>query len=413
MVAIQRHDGINFIAHAYREQLVISNKRIAVQELRMLSSQHGQYVCLRRKSRHEFEACFSQQLGYLLGETVWDYLGRPDHLIYCEAIAESAHCFLVVIRNGMVYLDNKILSADVHKELLPIIADTHVYEVYTYGDVPVRDVETFGGATFVLPKKTVCKFHHLKNPLFSQLLPTPQFILKPLPEVLKSNYLRGQSRLTIVTILVLIVVLCGWWIFRSPSESSHEVIKTQAIAQLHPFEKALTSPNPAILISELSQKIDELYLMPGWKVLDLNLKGDEFEVRLQSEGGSLWYLSQWAKQHYYQLNILPDGAMLKFTSFAKKRKMPKYVSSADTSLDQFLQRMQRVLVDNSIHVEGKQKQGGVTETQMTLDLKSLSPDLLVLIGQELNDLPVSLSSVNMHLNNGLIDGKIQLSLWGR
>ena len=412
MIVITRQDDTRFIAQAYRERLPALSKRLMAQEIKMLSSQHGAHVCLIRQSRTEYDVIFSQESGFLLGELIWDYFGCPEHLIYCEALSDSAHCLLVIIRNGAVYLDKKVLSADIQKELMPILADSYRYDVYTHGDLPLRDVETFGGATFMLPKVMLNTFNHLKKPIFPKLLPSPYFELKSLSDVLRSKYLRRHSKKVVVTMVSVFALVLGWWSFSAKQDTLPTAAPT-AYVNLSRYDTALATPSPRLLLSEIATKLSTFYALPGWEAAHINYSNHQFDIQMKSHGGSFWYLTDWAKRHNYQLRVLADGAQLQVPSHISDRLAPKKAVVIQASLDLFLKRMAKVLANDAVHINATRRHGSVNETQMTLDLRALSPDLLDLIGHEFDDLPISLSSINMHFRNGLIDGKIRLSLWGR
>lgn len=413
MAVIERQDGIKFIAQVYRERIGVMNKRLLAEEIRTLCDQHGQYLSIMRKMKGELEIAISPLQGYLLGELVWDYFSRLDNLIFCEAVAESAHCILVVIRAGAVYLDTRLLSSQVYDELLPIFSDQVAYDVYTYGDVAIRDTDTFGDATFKLPKKMVAKFNHLKVSVFDKLLPSPEFELQPLPVMLRSKYVR--SRTTSVTVLaVLIVFVMGWWYFSTMSSTTRSLpVQRASLPSVQQYDLALSSPAPTALINELTKKIEQLYLIPGWNAAHITFNGGKYRVDMHSQGGDLWYLTDWAKQHYYELRMTSDGAELTLESHLKKRDLHKHYPDMQSAVDTFVERMRQVLTATAVHVGASQQYGLMQETRFTLDLNKLSPDLLDLIGQELEDLPLSLSSIDLRLQDGLIDGKIQLSVWGR
>jgi hypothetical protein len=412
MAVIKRNDGTHFIAQAYRERITVKNKRLLVQEIRMLSSSHGSFISIMRKIKRELEVAISQDQGYLLGELVWDFFGRPDNLIFCEAIAESANCILVVIRDAAVYLDMKLLSNQIKDELTPILADDREYDVYTFGDVPVRDTDTFGDATFKLPKSIVAKFNHLKESVFERLLASPEFELRPLPTILRSKYLRSHSAV-LVTAALVIVFGGGWWLFGGPSTPQTMPTQVSTVPHWQNYEVALMTPSPTKMITELGDKIDQLYLIPGWEAAHITFNGEKYQVDMRSHGGDLWYLTDWAKQHYYDLRITSSGAKLTLESHLKKRSLPQKYPNMQMAAETFMARMKQVLTTGAVHVDSSGQHGGMQVTKFTLDLTELSPDLLDLIGQELEDLPLSLSSVDLRLQNGLIDGKIQLSLWGR
>lgn len=409
MIIVTRQDGVRFIAQAYREQLLTANKRLLLQEIRRLASQQGQFVCFMRNMKRDIEAMFSKEQGFLLGELVWDYFGRPDNLIYCESIAQSATCFLIIVRQGSVYFDNKLPCEQVTQEIMPILADTHPYEIYTYGDVPLRDTETFGNATFTLPKKLVGSFNHLKNPVFPSLLTSSEFELQPLPQALRSKYLR-HNRVIVILIALLLAVITGWALLWS----SHPVVTASVKTVVAPpaYEQALMTPAPDRLMNEMTHKIEELYLIPGWEVSRIRYEGQRYNITLNSTDGDVWYLRNWALEHLYDFHLMPQGVQLQSTSSLSIRQLPDQYAPFQISMDTLVQRLSQVLPNQAVVVGNIAQLGSLQQAEITLNLNDISPDVFNLIGEELKTLSLSLILMDLQVKEGLISGKLQLSLWG-
>ena len=110
MSTLVRSDGTQFVMQAYRELLSAKKKSQIIQEIRFLAEQQGQY-----------EAVFSTEPGYWLGESIWHYFNQPKNLIYCEALPDSAQVLTVVIQQGSVYIDSQMLASSLQLELLPLM----------------------------------------------------------------------------------------------------------------------------------------------------------------------------------------------------------------------------------------------------------------------------------------------------
>ena len=80
---------------------------------------------------------------------------------------------------------------------------------------------------------------------------------------------------------------------------------------------------------------------------------------------------------------------------------------------QLTQRLAKVLPAEAIQIGRVQQHGVYHEQQLELKFQALSPDVLRLIGKAFEYLPVSMSDMHASINNGLIDGKFHLSVWGR
>lgn len=413
MTAVDRQDGVKFVAQVYRETLPRQSKRLLLETVRQLAKQHGQYLCLYAQGK-VIEAAFSNEPGYLLGECVWDYFGRPDHMIYCEAVGERANCLLVVIRQGRVYLDMTLLSGDILAELQPIFTDKQSYVVYTYGDVPIREKETFGGATFTLPKEMVGQFKQLTDPLFSALIPASIFELKSPDHLRLASLTRRQDKWLAVGLLLIISMLGIWW-FWAPQKPN--ILPTTSLLKTsvkQAWQDKLHQPAPATIMQSLVSHIDTLYLIPGWQAVGFHYAGHAFQATLKaSDGGDLWALTDWAKQHFYTMHMDHEQAVLQSTSrLAVRQSVPPILPMADV-MNTFTRRFSRLLAADAMHFGSVQQDGKLQTASIKLTIHALSPDLLALVGEEFENLPLTLSSADLSIEDGLINGTIQLSLWGR
>src|SRR5690349_14472679 len=105
MPYITREDGERFIIPSYRDVLSAKKPSLLRREVMLLSQNYGEYIALQRKNIQQYEVAFSNEPGYLLGESVWNYFKRPQDLIYCEAIPNTFEAILVIVKSGIVYLD--------------------------------------------------------------------------------------------------------------------------------------------------------------------------------------------------------------------------------------------------------------------------------------------------------------------
>src|SRR5438105_2840630 len=104
MSLLNRHDGVQFVAQAYRERITIAKRSVLVTKIKTLAEQHGQYILLMPAPQQSIEAVFSKESGNLLGETVWNYFDRAPYLIFCERLSkDNNQVLVVVVRNGEVY----------------------------------------------------------------------------------------------------------------------------------------------------------------------------------------------------------------------------------------------------------------------------------------------------------------------
>jgi hypothetical protein len=140
MPILRREDGTKFAVQTYRELLSLKKPSLIRNEVRILAQDHGEYIRIFSQSNKQLEAVFSNEPGYLLAETVWYYVGKPNSLLYCEALP-AKQIIVVVVRDGTIYLDAVLPTHDIITELTTLIVDQYKYDVYLFGDVPVSETE--------------------------------------------------------------------------------------------------------------------------------------------------------------------------------------------------------------------------------------------------------------------------------
>ena len=108
VATIAREDNIVFAIHVYRASLPLQRRGLMLSRIRSMAVQHGQFVRVRRRDR-ELDLVMSRDNGFLLGESVHEYFGRPKHMLYCEALPGGRQVMLVVVRDGRIVRDTQLL----------------------------------------------------------------------------------------------------------------------------------------------------------------------------------------------------------------------------------------------------------------------------------------------------------------
>lgn len=413
MTILLRSDGTQFVMQAYRELLSAKKKSQLVQEIRLLSEQQGPYVRLFNRGQRQYEAVFSTEPGYLFGESVWNFFSCPQNLIYCEAIPDSAQILVVVVRSDSVYIDSRILASNLQSELLPLMTADLKYRIFTSGNVPLREVESFGN--FCFPTNLIETFETLENPLFSRLPVSKALQLQPLSLALESEHLNFGFSTLVVIFVAIIVVAGGWWLLTSREDIVHQppVVLQKPVNAHDMYFKALLFPDPDHQFQEIIGMLKELCCLPGWRLSELDYHHQLYQLRLHSEGGGLYFLERWAEDHDYGFRLSTRGLQLSFNSRVPIRAKPQKMDSLDHVVTLLVDQLGPVLLQYAISFGAKRQHGNIQEEPLTIRIKNISPDLLELVGRQLVGLPVQLTSVMFHLQSGLVSGTIGLSVWGR
>jgi len=411
MATIVRKDGTQFVIEAYREPLSEKKRALLSNEIKQLAEQHGQYVRLFGYANGEMEAVFSKDPGYLFAETIWYYFDKVDNLIYVEAAVDNKS-YLVVVRNGCIYVDTVIANDKLRDELMPLTMGREVYHIITAGDVPLA--QTTVAPKFSFPEQLVESFDQL---MVSPLLALPvikNLRLLMLSEALRNKQLTGFHFLLPPVAVVSVLMLCGWWLFHPREEVTTRVLP-HVVHHIKPnsaFSREMASAEPAHQLVEAVNHINQLYFVPGWHVVKISFDNQQYVVDMVSQGGDLAILSRWARENNYSFSITSNGVKLTRRTTAQVRNQPPHRYDLQRMLTALIDELDVLLHDKAIEIGQIQYFGGMKHTNLTINLNNVSPDVLDLVSRELEALPIKLSGLEIQLQSGLMKGAIQLSVWG-
>lgn len=413
MSLLNRPDGVQFVVQPYRERIAIGKRSVMVQRIRLLSEQHGQYVLLSPLGPGSIEAIFSRESGYLLGESVWAYFDRTPYLIFCEKIS-SNQVLLVIIRANEVYLDAIVDNDKLRLELLPLMTMHETYRVITCGDVSLSQKEDANH--FELPKNLVSSFEITKEPVFKNLPVYQHARVLTLLMALKSPLLGPRVSPAIVGGVIAALLAVVWWAYYI-YPANQAVSLPPLVAQLPDqayihFYTAMKTPAPEQQLVELAHITQSFYNLPGWQAGDIRYDEGQYRVRLIRQGGTLNWLTQWVAQHNYLLNLSQEGAEVAVPSQLIPRPAPKALYSLSEVMASLVDNLDRLFLDQTIGISEPKILGQTKLRTLTINLTDATPDTLVLIGNTVGGLPLSVTGMNVSLRSGLLYGSVQLSVWG-
>lgn len=398
---------------AYRELLSGHKKSQLAHDIRLLAEQQGQYIRLFSRGQHQYEAVLSREPGYLLGETIWHFFSEPENLIYCEALPDSAHVLLVVVRASSVYMDAKLLATNLQSELLPLMTDDISYRIITVGNVPLRKAESFG--TFRFPSDLIERFETLKEPIFMNLPALKSLQVQPLPLALKAEHLTGGLPVPVIALFVLgIMVGAGWLLIpRSEPMVVQRPVLKKTMNPYSAYLHALNTPSPADQLNELAHQINTLYFLPGWQVTRVRVREKNYCFALESNVGELQRLHRWAEAHHYQFNLETNGVTLCTRSRLSSRAVPTEIYRLSEVVDRVMDDLQSLLGQDAVHFVSRQARGELQVTTLSVRIDNVSPDLLTVLSQTLQSLPIEMNTITLEEHAGLLSGTFQLVLWGK
>lgn len=409
---LAKPDGTQFIVQAYRERLTLRKRSALVQKLRDLAEQHGQYLLLLPMPQRAIEVVFSKDPGYLMAETIWNFYAKPSHLIFCERLSKDHNqVLLTVIREGEVYLDTQIENEKVKNELLSLLTSEQTYRVIVSGDVALSEEEAKGFAS---------SFEAIRDSVIKQLPVLNTCRLSTLALALKSPLL--GSRITPLNLaaatIVFLCIIWGAYFYLKKPETPATLPQPQALNQTDnsytEFYASLNSPAPSEQMEFVAQNFLRLYNLPmGWEAGELHLNNNNYRFSLIRQGGNIEEMQAWATQHNFDFDLGTDGAELSLTSTLSNRGIPRVIYPLQPVVAFLIDKLDPLFADNAIYVGEMRETGKVRTRSLTINLKDISPEILPLVGNILGaDLPLSISTIDVKVNAGLITGTIQLSAWG-
>ena len=385
-----------------------------VRDVKQLTEQNGQFLRLFKKGEKNLEAVFSKEPGFLLAEIIREHFGHPENLLVCEALPDGK-ILLVLIRDGMVHLDVAVTPERVPSELTSMIASQKKYKVFVYGNTPLTGQMVEG--KFQLPAQLIEIFQQFNDSLLNQLPASIQFQLLPLPIALKSDYLKSMPRALYFSLCAIVIILLGWWIFHTPTEKTRvEYVMHRATTSMptyQAYDQALETPYPVDQMKEMGTVLSELAIAPGWVLSQLNFSNNRYTAHFTSQGGDLETLESWAESHRFTMATASSNLTITIPSKLSARVKPTKIYSLDKLVSFLVDDLNNFLENsNGVSVGEKQTEGRASSVELKLNLSSVSPEFLVVLATEVNQLPVVITSVNLSMGDELLNGTMIMTVWG-
>lgn len=410
MPYITREDGEHFVIPSYRDVLTVTQKSQLRKEILMLSRNYGEYITLQKKSATQYEVAFSPDMGYLLGESIWQHFNRPADLIYCEVIPNTTEAILVIVKSGSVYLDGSFPLDSIPEELIIFLTQQNNFEIYLYGDTPISQEPEAGKFSF--EPGSVKSFTQLDQPVFPSLPLLKMYQLQLVDPVLKAQGIGGFPTRQVI---IALIVLAGLWAgYKFIVGRKAEEVKT--VQQVNPYQtylNLLTSAAPDEEISKLVDRINILFQIPGWRLSDIKYLRNNVTAGVLSNGSSIAELYAWCDNHKANAVIKRKGISVSMYVDTVNRSQPKTIYPIQKVIATLVDRISRVVPGNSMELSDFVKKGPYTTIQVRLKISGISPLLLNLIGKQFNGLPIVLHDVTVDkIENGNMTGSITFDALG-
>lgn len=410
MPYITREDGERFIIPSYRDVLSAKKQALLKKEILLLSTNYGEYITLQRKNVEQYEAAFSPEPGYLLGETVWHHFKRPRDLIYCEAIPNTTEAILVIVKGGSVYLDGSFAIDSIPDELIVFRTQQNNFEIYIHGDIPLSQSPEEG--KFSLDASSVKSFSILPQPIFPILPTIKTFQLRLVDVVLKSQGIGVFPVKRMITGLILLGVIGFGFMYLSTNK---QPLQPALVSPANPHEAymiAMSAPPPDSEIKFVAANIALLYTIPGWTPISIEYSLGSMKANVKSPGTKINILYKWAPANHATIQIASTGIYVSLPVIVKNRPATETIEPLQRVIAEILDRVSSVIPGNNLRLATAINRGEFSEAQVTINFTELTLETLNLLAEQLKGLPLVLVKLDMTINNGTLSGAIVLKALG-
>jgi hypothetical protein len=418
MPYITREDGERFIIPSYRDTLSAKKASLLKKEITLLSANYGEYIALQRKTANTYEVAFSPDPGYLLGECVWHYFKRPYDMIYCEEIPNSLEAILVIVKSGTVYLDGSFPLDAIPEELVIFKTQQNNFNIFIYGDVPISQEPQDGKFTF--DENSVKAFTVLEAPVFPTLPVVKAFQLQLADIVLKAQGI-GVVPVKQIGIIVFLLLLAYFaYNFITAHKEEIQIPQTFVSVVSNPYQgyiDQLTSPDPTRVIRQMYNLLGLLDTIPGWGPSSVDFISG-FPAKavaiVTSKGAKMQILLDWAYKNNAKVDIGSSAVTLTLIIPTAKRESPVTINSLQGVIATIIDRMSYVISGNSVSLSGVTDKKVYVQTSLNLAFSDVSPMVVDLIGQYIQNLPLVLNkfTINIDPDTGQLSGTITLEALG-
>jgi hypothetical protein len=417
MTTLRRADGLQFIIQPYRELFNSERTSILKRKIRLLAKRYGDNIRIFKTNENRFEIVFSRDSGFLLGKTVWLALNQPDNLIYCEALPERNQALLVVVRDGIVFLDAKMSYTNLIEEFISLSISDEKYAIYIFGDVPLA--ESSATNKFAFSEKNIKSFQILSDSLLDRLEVKEEAQLQPLALALASPYLGKVKVVPIVLgIAIIIAMVVAWNIFKAaPAVTVPKIQLSQINPQSGPYQKyfqSLTTPDPQKEMLELVFMTHLVHNLPNWEISKVTLADNQYTIQLTSpkNNGSITQVQSWAELNNINMTLQENNIILKLPSALANQTPFTAIYPLQQVLGLMIDNINQILSAKSVTFSDVTNYDHYQAVNATIKFSKIYPGMLILIGQELSRLPVAISAINVTPDNNLFSGNIALKVLG-
>lgn len=178
------------------------------------------------------------------------------------------------------------------------------------------------------------------------------------------------------------------------------------------WQRVITKIVPDDLINIFLAEFKKLYGMPGWNPKEITFSDGTLLATVTSQGSQLKNLYEWSKINNATVNIRREGISVALNMPVVNRAQPTNIYPVRHVIARLIDNLSTVYPGNRIQLGEFTNRDNYTEVAAVITLENVSPELLGVIGSMLRNYPITLQSIVVSVNNGSLNGSINLLILG-
>lgn len=399
----------HFVLSTYRDQMPHTKKSIS--RLKQLAESFGPFAYLK-KNGDSIKISLSQEPGYLLAETVLDYLKVKDQpwVVYLEESFVNKAIILVVANKGEVLKDALIPIARIDEILNELAQDNHPYQFYVAEskssglDISSFIQSKFGNA------KSKCKLNKYPESIFSSLPSSKEYKML---EINKEIRVKKINKINYIFIaFVLTAASLGYFAYYQNQKTINEA--EEKINKQHRESNrsaAFRLPDAKNIIQGIQENIIKVQYVSGWPIKKLTYTPGKLLVTIESHPTRNTYLKKWATSEGIYYNERNNQLLLSMRSFELNPTL-RHQDNIHAAEKILLENLKKFLPEEIIHKGAVANKDIYKSTDFKIQINNQPTLILELIAKSIDKLPIEITNIQLSVETGAVSGTISLELRG-
>jgi len=395
-----------FVLNTYRDQVPYTRK--SIYQISRMKEIFGPFSYLEKKGK-VVNVVLSQDSGYLLAETVLDYLEIRNNpwVVYLEESTDNQALIMVVADQGKILKDVLIPLAHVEEVLKDLARDKLPYQFHL-GDSSFEIVPLI--LRYFAKKVPKCEVNKYKEPIFNKIKSREDYKLNYFNDEVKLKKL-SRKNYNSITVALLVFIIGGIILYHHQwlmSAAKNEIKIYQWNLRLR---DSFRLPRPTDIVGGIQNYLISLQYGAGWPLLSLDYKPGTLFLTVEGNPARNRYLTAWALSHNLSYDEKTNQLSLPMHPLESNSTL-RPIHAIKTAENLLLEKLKQVLPEEMIQQGRLEKKDAHQEIEFTLKIENQTIIFLELIAELLENFPVTIKNIKLKLDNGNTNGFIIFVLRG-